>query len=455
MTEPRRLDPPSIGAGWYADPWQVAHWRWWDGHSWTAHTAAGPDAEHKPRLPAWLSVPVVVFSIIAVPLVVLLLFSAPFAVLLGLTPLVIVLPVLAWLDRVEPEPWSARIHALLWGATVAGVTSGIINTVVGLATNDTIAAVVSAPLIEEATKGLGIYWAVRRKQVDSVMDGIVYAGWVALGFAVVEDFLYFAEADEQGFLVQIFILRALLTPFAHPLFTAWTGLGIGLAVARNKPVALGLAAGLVPAVGTHAAWNGSLAYAESTGNDNAVAIAALAFIALFVAAAIAVFVIRRKQQQRFVAAIPFLASRYHLAQNEVAVFSNWRVLLHSRQASPAGQPVGVRRGSRLARKACPSSRAAGTDRHRCRAASGRPARSRPRRRSLSHPAAPAWRKRWFAACDEFKACSGKPIQRHEHQCREPATGATSREDRGARHSCRFGRRSLHASSADRTHHEYQ
>ncbi|MGI9615269.1 MAG: PrsW family glutamic-type intramembrane protease [Acidimicrobiales bacterium] len=334
MTEPTRLDPPSVGAGWYADPWHVAHWRWWDGHSWTAHTGSGPDAEHKPRLPGWLSVPVVAFGIIAVPLVALLLFSAPFAVLLGLTPLVIVLPVFAWLDRVEPEPWSARIHALLWGATVAGVTSGIINTVVGLATNETIAAVVSAPLVEEATKALGIYWAVRRNQVDSVMDGIVYAGWVALGFAVVEDFLYFAEADDQGFLVQVFILRALLTPFAHPLFTAWTGLGIGLAVARNKPVALGLIAGLIPAVGTHAAWNGSLAYAESTGNDNAVAIAALAFVALFIAAAIAVFVIRRKQQQRFVAAIPFLASRYHLAQNEIAVFGNWSVLLQSRRRLP-------------------------------------------------------------------------------------------------------------------------
>jgi membrane protease YdiL (CAAX protease family) len=28
------LPPP----GWYADPWRVAHWRWWDGRAWTGYT---------------------------------------------------------------------------------------------------------------------------------------------------------------------------------------------------------------------------------------------------------------------------------------------------------------------------------------------------------------------------------------------------------------------------------
>ncbi len=337
MTGGPQLGPPSHGPGWYADPWQVAHWRWWDGHDWTAHVAAGPDATHKPRLPAWLSVPVVVAAVLAVPIVGFLLFTAPLAVVLGLVPLAIVLPVLAWLDRVEPEPWTARIHALLWGATVAGVVSGIVNTIVSVTVGETVGAVVSAPLIEEVTKGLGIYWAVRRNQVDSVMDGIVYAGWVALGFAVVEDFLYFAEADANGFLVQIFVLRALLTPFAHPLFTAWTGLGVGLAIARRTSLPLGFAAGLVPAIVSHAAWNGSLAYADSSGNDAAIAIAALAFVVLFVAAAVAVFVIRRAQQRRFVAAIPFLAGRYGLPHQELASFSSWRVILHTRRRLPRGK----------------------------------------------------------------------------------------------------------------------
>jgi RsiW-degrading membrane proteinase PrsW (M82 family) len=334
MTEPLRLDPPAPAPGWYADPWAVSNWRWWDGAAWTPHVSHGPDSEHKPRFPAWLSVPVLIFGVIAVPIVALLLLSTPAAVGLGLVPLIIVLPVLAWLDRVEPEPWSSRLHAVLWGATVAGVVSGVVNTIVAFAVNDVAAAVVSAPLIEELTKGLGIYWAVRRHEVDSVMDGIVYAGWVALGFAVVEDFLYFVDAADDGFLVQVFIVRALLTPFAHPLFTAWTGLGIGIAVAKRKPLLLGGLVGLTAAVATHAAWNGSLSLAESSANDYVIVVAALGFIALFVAAAIAVYVIRRAQQHRFVAAIPFLASRYGLDPKMVATFSNWRVMLRSRRRLP-------------------------------------------------------------------------------------------------------------------------
>jgi len=340
VTEPARLDPPAVAPGWYTDPWRVAHWRWWDGHSWTVHVSEGPDDRHKPRLPAWLSVPVVVFAIAAVPIVILLLIANPVAIALGLVPIVIVLPVLAWLDRVEPEPWSSRVHAILWGATVAGVTSGIVNTIVGLASGDVIAAVVSAPLIEEFTKGLGILWAVRRHEVDSVMDGIVYAGWVALGFAVVEDFLYFVEADADGFLVEIFVIRALLTPFAHPLFTAWTGLGVGLAVAKRKSVAVGFFCGLAAAVATHAAWNGSLSFTDSSGSQNTLVVAMIAFVCLFIAAAVAVFIIRRSQQRRFVASVPYLANRYHLAQNEVAVFGNWRVMLHARRALPRAKRSG-------------------------------------------------------------------------------------------------------------------
>jgi len=31
---PAALPPP----GWYADPWRVSRWRWWDGHAWSGYT---------------------------------------------------------------------------------------------------------------------------------------------------------------------------------------------------------------------------------------------------------------------------------------------------------------------------------------------------------------------------------------------------------------------------------
>ncbi|MEM9565109.1 MAG: PrsW family glutamic-type intramembrane protease [Actinomycetota bacterium] len=330
------LPPPPTGGtppGWYADPWHTATWRWWDGGGWTPHVHEG--GESKPRLPNWLSVPVLLGAIATgLSMVALFAYRTEATLIgsaLGLVPLVIVLPVLAWLDRVEPEPWSSRIHAVLWGGVVAAFLSGIVNTVVALNAGEAWAAVVSAPIIEEITKGLGIYWALRRREVDGVMDGIVYAGWVALGFAVVEDILYFADAFEADILAQVFVLRALLTPFAHPLFTAWTGLAIGLAVARRQSVAANAVWGLGLAIASHGAWNGSLTYAGETGNDGAIVIAAACFVALFFAAVVTVIVIRRREQRRFVELVPLLAQRHGLTAEEVGIFGDWQRMLATRR----------------------------------------------------------------------------------------------------------------------------
>jgi RsiW-degrading membrane proteinase PrsW (M82 family) len=311
-------------------------WRWWDGQAWTAHV--GQTEATKPKLPAWLSIPVIIGTVLTVISMLLLLALDPgptfTGMLLGLVPLAIVFPVLSWLDRVEPEPRSSRIHALLWGGMVAGFVSGVVNSVVAYVASDAWAAVASAPLIEEFMKGLGVYWALKRREVDGVMDGIVYAGWVALGFAIIEDVLYFSAAIQEGQLIQTFIGRAIFTPFAHPLFTAWIGLAIGLAVARKQSVLLNAFWGYGLAVACHAAWNGSLTYAEQNQNNSALAVAAICFVLLFAAAVVTVILIRRDQQRKFVELVPLLAQRHNLTPSEVAVFGSWKQLLASRRATP-------------------------------------------------------------------------------------------------------------------------
>jgi RsiW-degrading membrane proteinase PrsW (M82 family) len=327
---------PQHPPGWYVDPWHIAAWRWWDGETWTPHVHGGP--ESKPRLPSWSSVPVIVGMVAtALTMLGLLVYSARATLVgavLGLVPLLIVLPVLTWLDRVEPEPRPSRIHAVLWGAAVAGFVSGVVNTMVAFSAGEAWAAVVSAPMIEELTKGAGVYWALRRREIDGVMDGIVYAGWVALGFAVVEDITYFADALEQGILTEVFVLRALLTPFAHPLFTSWIGLAIGLAVARRQSVAANAFWGWGLAVACHGAWNGSLTFADQTGNDGAIAVAAVCFVALFLAAVVTVVLIRRDQQRKFTELVPLLAQRHGLTSEEVGIFGDWQRMLATRRALP-------------------------------------------------------------------------------------------------------------------------
>ena len=100
----------------------------------------------------------------------------------------------------------------------------------------------------------------RRKEIDGIVDGMVYAGLCAAGFAFVEDIVYlangYAESGQEG-LLGTFVVRVLMSPFAHPMFTICTGIGIGLAatsrgfVLRVVPPLLGF----VCAVILHLAWN--------------------------------------------------------------------------------------------------------------------------------------------------------------------------------------------------------
>jgi hypothetical protein len=192
---------------------------------------------------------------------------------------------------------------------------------------------VSAPLVEEAMKAGGILFAVRRREVDGPMDGIVYAGWTAVGFAVVEDIEYFARAWESGSLAAVFVLRGILAPFAHPLFTAWTGLAVGRAVARGKPVFPAMLWGYALAVASHALWNGSATAAGLFGEVGVgfLLVTVVLFVALFVTFAVVLYRTRRKDERRFCELVPWLAQRYTLMPQEIAMFGDFRAMLAARK----------------------------------------------------------------------------------------------------------------------------
>ncbi|WP_370249857.1 PrsW family intramembrane metalloprotease [Nocardioides sp.] len=209
-----------------------------------------------------------------VMIAVLAVSGAPGVVLLALALAAVpVGPLLAaylWLDRYEPEPRSLLASGLLWGAVVATAAALLIDGVGGLVvplTGDT-GLVVVTPLVEEAAKGafllMLLWW--RRAELDGILDGLVYAGMVGIGFAFTENVLYLiaawngTDALGPGGLVGVtgtFVLRCVLSPFAHPLFTAFTGLGVGLAVSsRHGAVRVGAPlVGYTTAVIAHAVWN--------------------------------------------------------------------------------------------------------------------------------------------------------------------------------------------------------
>ena len=191
----------------------------------------------------------------------------------GLVAAVVPVPLLIasfiWLDRYEPEPIPHLAFCFAWGAAIATAVALAVNTGAALLFDriglpDALVAVLVAPFIEETMKALGpilLVWR-RRSEWSGITDGIVYCGLSALGFAMVENVLYLgkhgyatgvAEYGPATGLQNLF----LFTGFAHPLFSAMTGIGLGISARSGDRRVRWLApiAGLLLAMILHGMFN--------------------------------------------------------------------------------------------------------------------------------------------------------------------------------------------------------
>ncbi len=169
-----------------------------------------------------------------------------------------------WLDRYEKEPKFLLGAVFIWGAVVAAGVAYVVNTVLGLgvyfvtgseAVTEFATASLVAPPVEETLKGLAVLlvFLIFRSEFDSILDGIVYAGIVALGFAATENTYYiynygYLNDGWMGLLFLVFV-RVILVGWQHPFYTAFIGIGFATArLNRNWGVKL-----MVPAIGLAAA----------------------------------------------------------------------------------------------------------------------------------------------------------------------------------------------------------
>jgi protease PrsW len=179
-----------------------------------------------------------------------------------------------WIDRFEPEPTWLLALAFIWGGAIAVffsllfnvVNEGIFTAMAGAARGATLTAVISAPFVEELTKGaaLLLLFLWKRDEFDNVTDGIVYATMVGLGFAMTENVQYYGRAVAQGDggAAIVFFMRGIMGPFAHPLFTSMTGIGLGASRESDSRAVKWLApiGGIGMAMLLHALWNLSASY---------------------------------------------------------------------------------------------------------------------------------------------------------------------------------------------------
>jgi RsiW-degrading membrane proteinase PrsW (M82 family) len=255
---------------------------------------------------------------------------------LALIPLTIVLAGVVWLDRWEPEPRILLLTALLWGAGVSTLSSLVVNTTASQwiyeSTGDPVGssimtAVVVAPIVEEITKGIGVLllFLLRREHFDGPVDGVVYAATVAAGFAFTENILYFARSADLIWVT--FVMRGLISPFAHLIFTACIGIAIGMAARSRKSTTVFFAfpVGLIGAMGLHALWNG----AASIGN-NFIWIFLFVQIPLFVAVVVLMVWLRRQEAEVVRARLGEYAQAGWFAPQEVYMLSSMRMRSQAR-----------------------------------------------------------------------------------------------------------------------------
>ena len=150
------------------------------------------------------------------------------------------------LDLYEREPLSLVVGALIWGAVAATTLAGFANEgwgfVVARIGGPEFAsrwtAALTAPLTEEILKVAGVVLIalIAVDEIDDVMDGFVYGAMVGLGFAVVEDVLYFIAifgGTPSGVLAGFYVRVISSGLYGHVLYTGLSGMGIAYFVSRR------------------------------------------------------------------------------------------------------------------------------------------------------------------------------------------------------------------------------
>jgi RsiW-degrading membrane proteinase PrsW (M82 family) len=210
---------------------------------------------------------------------------------LAVFPVPLLIAAFRWLDRVEPGPWRNLAFCFAWGACAAALVAIIANSFathwIAVATADpkgadTLGMTVIAPIVEESAKATAVLlvFLFRRRHFTGIVDGVVTAGVTATGFAFTENILYLGTAfgtDQvnggHGGIASVtaatFFVRVVMSPFAHPLFTVFTGIGFGVSArtAAHRRVRRTLAppGGLLLAMGMHSLWNGSTSFGDGYG----------------------------------------------------------------------------------------------------------------------------------------------------------------------------------------------
>jgi len=200
---------------------------------------------------------------------------------LALLPVPVVLAVILYLDRLEPEPRALLAAMFGAGAGIAALTAllghaldtGVITVPelgphAGRPVAVTLGAAIGGAIFAQTLQGIVLVALLlsRRAEIDGAHDGVVYASMTGLGFALIANVYAYAQAERGGFgaLAATFARRGVLGPLWEPLCTSMIGLGIAYAASRRGSSGFwAIALGWVAAVVLNVLWNYSVTASTS------------------------------------------------------------------------------------------------------------------------------------------------------------------------------------------------
>ena len=273
---------------------------------------------------------------------------------IALIPLSVVLTAVWWLDRWEPEPRLYLFLSFAWGAGVATATAMYLNTkafqwltmaIGDPAVVELLGVGMVAPVIEEVLKGGALLAIVlwRSRLVNSAVDLVVYAATIASGFAFTENILYFARGSSAGVLGTVFFGRAIMSPFAHIMFTSATALVIAIVLySRRVHLLWAFPLGTAVAIGLHSVWNISAAVA----GQGFLAVFMWLHVPLFGAFVTIVLLLRRRERRNIITHLREYSAAGWFAPHEVDMLGS---LPQRSRARSWAKNYGVRANSAMAR----------------------------------------------------------------------------------------------------------
>jgi protease PrsW len=241
--------------------------------------------------------------------------SPYFLVVLLVAAFALPLIYLVWIRnsvRSGREPWPTVLKAFLWGAVLSVIIAVVLSIVFILilsqsqSLNDffarrfadpttAIGALVVAPIVEEAAKGVGA--TAGRPQTQARTDGLVYGAAAGLGFSAMENLFYALAAlvvsgvGPSGSLVLVAV-RSFSSSFLHASSTAVMGYGLAKSWLTGRPWAV--FPFYLVAVAMHATFNLFSTLAQTYSDQNNLVGEALAFVAAVTLAIVAITIVRLK-----------------------------------------------------------------------------------------------------------------------------------------------------------------